>query len=196
MNTRTLNPANAADASRAIDTLVTAFAADPAVRWMYPEAQQYLEHFPDFARAFGGNAIAAGTADYAEGFAGAALWLPPGVQPDEQRVVEVLQRSVAAEKQAEVFSLLEQMGRFHPAGPHWYLPLIGVDPRAQGRGCGSALLQHALERCDREELPAYLESTNPRNIALYERHGFRALGEIRAGSSPVIVPMLRDANSN
>ena len=28
---------------------------------------------------------------------------------------------------------------------------------------------------------AYLESSNPRNIPLYERHGFEALGEIQVG---------------
>jgi hypothetical protein len=42
-------------------------------------------------------------------------------------------------------------------------------------------------------VPAYLESSNPANVPLYERHGFRALGTIQAGSSPTIFPMLRAA---
>jgi len=83
------------------------------------------------------------------------------------------------------------MGGFHPAEPHWYLPLIGVEPSCQGRGCGGALLSFALERFDREKQVAYLESSNPRNIRLYERHGFERLGEIQAGSSPTLVPMAR-----
>jgi hypothetical protein len=40
-------------------------------------------------------------------------------------------------------------------------------------------------------LPDYLESANPRNISLCLRHGFVAVGEIQAGSSPTVVPMLR-----
>jgi GNAT superfamily N-acetyltransferase len=66
-----------------------------------------------------------------------------------------------------------------------------VDPGHQGRGHGSALLQHALRRCDRGQAPASLESTDPANIPLYERHGFRVLVTIQVGSSPPIFPMLR-----
>jgi len=57
------------------------------------------------------------------------------------------------------------------------------------------LLQTAIARCDAEGLPAYLESTNPRNRPLYERHGFEAVGEIRIGDCPPIVPMLRRARA-
>ena len=85
------------------------------------------------------------------------------------------------------------MGHYHPKEPHWYLPLIGVDPRHQRRGHGAALLRHALARCDRDHAPAYLESSNPANVPLYERHGFAVLDTIQVGSSPPIFPMLRTA---
>ena len=87
--------------------------------------------------------------------------------------------------------LMEQMNRFHPQEPHWYLPLIGIDPAHQGKGLGGALLDHGLALPDRDGVPAYLESSNPRNISLYERHGFERLGRIQVGSSPTLVPMLR-----
>jgi ribosomal protein S18 acetylase RimI-like enzyme len=87
--------------------------------------------------------------------------------------------------------LLEQMARHHPDEPHWYLPLIGVDPAHQGKGLGGALMSYALERCDCDGTTAYLESTNPRNVSLYERHGFTAVGRIQVGTSPPIVPMVR-----
>jgi len=64
-------------------------------------------------------------------------------------------------------------------------------PVHQGKGYGSALLRPVLERCDREKQLAYLESSNPGNIPLYERHGFVVLGSIQSGSSPTVVPMLR-----
>jgi ribosomal protein S18 acetylase RimI-like enzyme len=90
-----------------------------------------------------------------------------------------------------MFAFFEQMGRFHPAQPHWYLPLIGVDPAVQRAGYGSKLLRKRLARCDADQAPAYLEATNPRNCTLYERLGFERLGTIQAGSSPPIFPMLR-----
>lgn len=182
------------DADRAVATVVAAFASDPAVRWMYPAANQYLDHFPDFVRAFGGEAFECGTADCLDNFRGVALWLPPNVQPDDAAVVEVLQRSVEEERLPEMFSLFELMGEFHPHQPHWYLPLIGVDPSVQERGSGSALLQHALKRCDRDGLPAYLEATSPRNASLYERFGFKPRGVIQTQTSPPIISMLREPN--
>jgi ribosomal protein S18 acetylase RimI-like enzyme len=181
------------DAEQAIAAIVLAFSTDPAARWSFPDARRYLTHFPAIVRAFGGKAFAHGTGYHVSGFGGAALWLPPGIRPDEEALTAVLKSSVAAERQAEVFAVFEQMGRYHPQEPHWYLPLIGVDPAQQRKGYGSALLQHALRECDRDHAPAYLESSNPANIPLYERHGFRVLATIQVGTSPPIFPMLRAA---
>ena len=103
----------------------------------------------------------------------------------------LIQRSVSEERQEEVFAVLERMGRYHPSEPHWYLPLIGVDPVLHGKGYGSALMEHALIRCDRDKKLAYLESSNPKNMTLYERHGFELLETIQVGASPPIFPMLR-----
>ncbi len=83
------------------------------------------------------------------------------------------------------------MGSYHPSEPHWYLPLIGVDPTREAKGYGSALLKHALAQCDDEKQLAYLESSKPSNLPLYERHGFEILGTIQVRSSPPIWPMAR-----
>jgi ribosomal protein S18 acetylase RimI-like enzyme len=189
--TSTVTTTVPAESGRAIATIVLAFSADPAARWSYHDSYRYLTHFPAIVRAFGGRAFAHGTGYHVSGFAGAALWLPPGIQPDEETLMATLRSSVAAERQADVFAVFEQMGRYHPREPHWYLPLIGVDPAHRGKGHGSALLQHVLSQCDRDQAPAYLESTNPANIPLYERHGFRVLATIQVGSSPPLFPMLR-----
>jgi ribosomal protein S18 acetylase RimI-like enzyme len=71
------------------------------------------------------------------------------------------------------------------------LPQIGVDPAAQGQGLGAKLMRHALTRCDREGALAYLEASKPQNIPFYERHGFKAVGEIQVGGGPLVTPMLR-----
>ncbi len=52
-------------------------------------------------------------------------------------------------------------------------------------------MQHALIPCDRDHTLAYLESTNQKNIPLYERHGFELLGTIQVGRSAPLFPMLR-----
>lgn len=92
----------------------------------------------------------------------------------------------------DINGVFEQMDELHPDGDLWYLPLTGVDPVAQGRGLGSALLRHALKTCDRDALPAYLEATSPRSRKLYARHGFNVTEIIQAGTSPPLWAMLRE----
>jgi ribosomal protein S18 acetylase RimI-like enzyme len=191
MTSPAIKTASGADADRAIAVLVLAFSADPATRWAFPDPAQYLTYFPRFVRVFGGQAFDLGTADCAEDYAAAALWLPPDVHVDEEAIGEVVQQAVAPERLGEMVAVLGQMGRYHPTAPHWYLPLIGVDPTHQGQGYGSALLQHAHARCDRDGKLAYLESSNPANLPLYERYGFEVLDTIQAGASPTLWPMLR-----
>ena len=176
-----------------VDVLTLAFAQDPMARWALPEAHVYLKAWPLVVRAFGGRALVSGSADVADDGGGAALWLPPGLEPDGERLVRLTQAHSPARRLPALTEIFEQMAAFHPREPHWYLPLIGVDPARQGRGLGSILLRHALARSDRDGVPAYLESSNSRNISLYERHGFVRLGIIQSGESPEVVPMLRRA---
>jgi ribosomal protein S18 acetylase RimI-like enzyme len=186
-----IKTATQADVNQCIAVIVLGFSSDPGVRWMYPDPHQYLENFPHFVRAFGGRSFEHGTAQYVDGFLAAALWLPPGVQPDEEALVALVENSVPASHRGAVLGLFEQMGGYHPHEPHWHLPLIGTDPTQQGKGHGSALLRHALAICDRQQMPAYLEATSERSVPLYQRHGFEVLGTVQVGTSPPIIAMLR-----
>jgi ribosomal protein S18 acetylase RimI-like enzyme len=187
----TIKKVTTAEQDTAVSAIVKGFGADPATRWMYPDSQQYCEHFQSFVKAFAGAAFEHGSADLVDGCLAVALWLPPGIHPDEEAMEKLIRTTVPERDQTNVFELFEQMDRFHPAESHWYLPMIGVDPAHQHKGFGSALLQHGLARCDREGKLAYLESTSPRSLQLYQRHGFELLGTIQVGSSPELFPMLR-----
>ena len=189
----TVQTAGIDDQFRLVAAIVLAFSVDPAARWTYPAPENYLMHFPDLVRTFGRKAFECGTAHFIGDGQAAAFWLPPGVQPDEDALMAHFQRTVPEQDRDTLFAVFEQMGQYHPDEPHWYLPLIGVDPAQQGKGYGSALLKHALRLCDQDGTPAYLESSNPKNIPLYRRHGFEVLGTIQVGSSPPITPMLRRA---
>ena len=191
MLTIEVRSATEADQQAVIDVITLAFSTDPMARWSFPDPATYLSVMPEVIRAFGGSGFAHGSVHLVEGRFAAAMWLPPGVHPDADRLAALTEHHSPREQIDDMMNVFEQMGRYHPGEPCWYLPLIGVDPAAQGRGYGSALLRYALERCDRDALPAYLESSNPRNVPLYERHGFETMGSIQAGSSPTVVPMLR-----
>ena len=182
-----------AEVDHTIATLVLAFGADPVARWMYEDPHQYLLHIPRLFRALGTSSFDAGAAQRTDNGLGVALWLPPGVHGDDGSLKAVIADSMVEKKQAEVATVFERTERYRPAEPHWYLSLIGVEAFHRNKGCGAALLQNGLRRCDREHLPAYLWSSNPLNISLYKRHGFEISGTIQVCSSPSIFPMLRCA---
>lgn len=193
MTSSTVKVATAADESSLVGTIVLAFTADPMARWTWPQAHQFLDALPRMVRALGGAAFSHGSAFYTGNCAGAALWLPPGVHPDDKTLEALLQATVEPALATETAGVFERMAAYHPSEPHWFLPLIGVDPANQGEGHGEALMAYALSLIDRDQAPAYLESSNPRNIPFYERQGFKSLGAIQVGSSPTVVPMLREA---
>src|SRR5687767_10085595 len=82
MTTMPVRRATIEEQSQVESVIVLAFSTDPMTRWSLGRAQRYLAVMPELVRAFGGQAFAAGTADVVEGFGGAALWLPPGVNAD------------------------------------------------------------------------------------------------------------------
>ena len=159
---RQIRTASEKDAQCVVAVVVRAFYADPAARWMYPEPSDYRANFPAFVRAFGGPAFASGSAHVFETGSGAALWLGPGVHPDDEAITALIERSLPPERQVSMFQVFEEMARYHPAGPHWHLPLIGVEPAKHRSGLGSVLLRHGLQTCDEQGLSAYLESSTRR----------------------------------
>ena len=179
------------DEAGVIDSLKMAFVADPATRWVWPEPQKYLSNFSNFAKAFGGQAFECKSAHYVGNYSGAALWLPPNVHPDVDALTALMQSSGSDEAKKDGPEVFERMSSFHPNEPHWYLPLLGVDPLHHGKGLGSALMEHALILCDQDNKHAYLESSNPKNVTFYKRLGFEILGTIQVNTSPPIIPMLR-----
>lgn len=190
---KTIRPVNPDERFSAVGVITLAFSTDPVARWMYPDAGAYLDWFPAFVSAFAGAACDVGTAFCDEKFNGAAMWLTPGTEPDDDALSNLFEQSTSGQVRDDLYELFEQMAAFHPKEPHWYLPMIGVDTRMQGNGIGEALMRYALAKSDAAGLPAYLESSNPRNISLYERLGFERTGRIQAGSSPELIPMLRKA---
>lgn len=183
--------AQANDKSAAINTLVLAFSSDPMMRWIYPDADSYLAQAPLLYNALAGQSVLAGCADVTPGLAGVAMWMAPGVKPDEALMGPVT-AGIRPEIMSDLLALLAECDVCLPKDENlWFLPLVGVDPGQRGKGLGSALMQHAVNRFDALGVPAYLESSNSLNVSLYLRYGFEVLTELQVGSSPVLRPMLR-----
>lgn len=193
--TITISRAEATDVSTINGVLAQAFQDDPVFRWIVPDDRARQGALPGVFGAFTEVYVDHGETYVADGEAGAALWVPPGVEPftEEQgesfgqRMVELL--GPEAERGFELNQLLEE---HHPQDPCWYLQFVGVSPEHQGRGLGSRLLSTVLGRADADGSAAYLEATSPDNRRLYERHGFDTVGELRPTQGPPLWPMWRE----
>ena len=89
--------------------------------------------------------------------------------------------------------VLTAMEAAHPTEPeHWYLAILGTDPKHQGQGIGSALIKAVTDRCDEQGMAAYLESSKPENVPFYARHGFEVTEEKTFDGGPSVWLMWRD----
>lgn len=175
--------------------LADAFEDDPVFGWLMPNRARRRSRLVRFFKLELRHVVLpVGRAWTAEGARGASLELPDGAwkMPISTQLAHgpAFGRVFGAQLPLAL-ALITRMERRHLREPHVYIPYIGVAPDAQGVGLGTALLRPTLDRCDRERLPAYLEATSRRNVALYERLGFRHLGEFHLGTSPPLWPMRR-----
>lgn len=168
----------------ASEVLARAFQDDPAWVWLIPEAERRRRLLPWLFRV-GFDVTTAEVWTTSGVVRGAARWLPPGRPP--MRVGPTLRALVTTP-----FRLGSAIAPFLAYGravellrneampdPHWYLAGIGVDPSAQRRGIGAALLEPGLEASARAGLPAVLLTNNEANLAFYERHGFQVVRDDR-----------------
>ena len=175
--------------------LAAAFEDDPIFGWLLPDAGRRYERLARFfALEVGDVILPSGTAWTTGDAVGACLELPPGgwrlPLGTQARHAPGFAR-VFGRSLPRALVTITMMERRHLREPHFYVPYVGVAPKAQGAGLGTRLLGRTLARADAEGLPSYLEATSERNAALYERLGFEHLGAFTVLGSPPLWPMRR-----
>jgi GNAT superfamily N-acetyltransferase len=189
------------DAAETAQMLARAFHDDPVFGWMLPaEGSRHRRLRRFFVTELHHESLRHGAVEvaYVDGrIAGAAVWFPPGTPLGTQ--VSALPGYLRAFGRRIVIVSQYQSAavRVHPREqPHWYLAIIGVDPVRQGDGVGAALLRSRLRRCDEDGLPAYLESSNPKNVPLYQHFGFQVTGTLALPEgAPDVTTMWRPGDS-
>jgi ribosomal protein S18 acetylase RimI-like enzyme len=176
--------------------LARAFHDDPVTSWFMRSERRR----PKYAARFFGwqlhRLMGQGHVYAADDRSAAALWALPGQWRESNwqalRLFVALVPALGGHLPIAARGV-ERVEKRHPVEPHLYLAVLGTDPPAQGRGVGSALIRPGLELCDREGLPAYLESSKESNVAFYARFGFRVTEEVRMpGGGPTVWLMWRD----
>ena len=188
--------ASSTDRDAVAATITAGFFDDPVTVWLLPDVERRREIvqplFALYADAYLPHGETYRTADGS----GVAVWLPPGAQlhtAEQEEAFGAAVQHLAGADAGRAFQLAETFARHHPTTAHYYLQFLATEPAHQGRGIGSAFLRQMLERADREGMPAYHEATTPRNRALYEWHGYVAVGQIQLPDDGLAVwPMWRE----
>jgi GNAT superfamily N-acetyltransferase len=181
--------ATAADLGGVSQALAAAFFDDPVFSWCYPDAARRRQIAPRFFEIVTEAIVTHDEIYTTDHVVAAAVWVPPGVEENEQMVADL--GELSGEHAPRLFAALELMEENHPGEPHHYLFLLGTRPEWQSRGIGSDLIRPVLEVCDRDQVPAYLEATSEGNRRLYLRHGFEVFEEIQLPDGPTMWRMWR-----
>jgi ribosomal protein S18 acetylase RimI-like enzyme len=203
---RASNPKRASEADReqVIDCLSAAFADDPVMSWIgRRDAKRDIGRRAMFSYLVGTLGIPGNELWTAGDYSAAALWVPPERADlklpwwQELALFPTIVRFTSLSGLSRVDAFRKAADAHHPKDqPHFYLMTIGVDPKFQGQGLGSALLEATLAKIDARGLPSYLESSSPKNVPLYQRHGFAVTKEFRpAPDGPPLWGMWRAAKA-
>lgn len=173
-----------------------AFHDDPIQVAIVPDAARRARVLPGlFVATIRTAAAAGGHLTTVPDLAGVAVWYPPGVDAGFRELARTrfaLVRAGLAMGMTALAALgdwaaiLGRRQQLLPE-PHWYLSVLGVEPRRHGEGVGSALLAEGLARADADGAPAYLETESEANVAFYARFGFDVVErtELRRAGVPM-----------
>lgn len=165
----------------AVATLARAFYDSPLFGFVFPKGTARLRITEAMFKGILIDALPFGSVFVAtdrDGIVGAVAWYPPEGYPVPPRRqarkyvrLPVLFRH-APRRVPVALRYLNASDAVHPKDHHWYLSLLGVDPRHQGEGIGALLVDRTLDVLDEQGLSAYLETDKESNLAWYARRRF------------------------
>lgn len=186
--------ASAQDLDFVVRVCAEAFSSDPLMLWVFQDPSTRSEGLRRAFRSLAQSYLAPDSLVHLAGEACVTFWRLPGYEAaPSDNGGGPSPFSAAVQERFRILGELMEMA--HPRDRnHWYLNVIATLPDRQGQGLGAEALKPVLDRCDNDRIPAYLESSNPRNMTLYRRQGFDDVGQptIDLPDGPSLYPMWRD----
>lgn len=182
--TRQVRHATTHDLPAAARTLAVAFADYPWTRWSVP-ADDHDRRLEDLQGLYLAHALAHGMVLVDDDVHGVLALLPP----DAPRPDADVQDRVAA-LHGDRLAGLASVALPARSPDAWELATLGVHPSHRGAGLGSALVVAALASAG-SSAPVALETSDARNVRLYERHGFVVTARTAVPRGPQVWSMER-----
>jgi len=177
------------------------FFDDPVMGWVFRDPERRLAQLVNVMGGLFDDMVPDRGTVHLLDAACTSLWRRPDfdeVRPASERMQDAepppeADADLFTEEEVERLIILGTvMAEGHPHERHWYLNVVSTLPSRQGQGLGGAVLAPVLDDADDNGWPCYLESSNPRNISLYLRHGFVETGELPLPDGPHLTQMWRE----
>ncbi|HZF87760.1 GNAT family N-acetyltransferase [Streptomyces sp.] len=189
-----VRPLTEADIPVAVDTLARAFADYPFTRHVIAADahEDRIRRFQELCLTRIGMVY--GRVWVADEGRAVAVWTTPDQDPSPAFAeIGPLLGHLTGDRAAAYESAEQAVAPYRPQESAWFLNTVGVMPEVQGRGLGTAVLIPGVEEAARAGCPAFLETSSERNVALYERLGFKVTAEVLLpGGGPRTWCMRRD----
>jgi GNAT superfamily N-acetyltransferase len=208
-----ISVATAEDRDAVVATFVAAFAGDPAVRYFLPDDETYPVEAAKLGGQLFDSRVGHGTVWIADGGVAVAMWDPPrrSAPPTPSSLPALPGRSAKPNDHLPLGSEesggggpanggaansgvgnLDRFGRYQavvhkatPQFPHWYLGVLAAHPDHWGRRLGRTVMAAGLVRAAEDGLPAYLETSTPKNVDVYRSAGFDVAKHLMVDELPV-----------
>ncbi len=176
---------------KCVEILVEAFFHDPLFEFFWPNEEDRSKKIEPILEFFLEGASQFFRLDGPEGQCAAVLGaFGPGEYPPSFRrflsavpmLIRLMFRLLTTDGVgilSKFWSIYHEAEKMRPNSPCWYIVVIGVDPGHQGKNYGGTLLKGILRKADEQQVPVYLECSNPRSLDFYAKHGFIIEHEIR-----------------
>ena len=157
-----------------------AFVVEPMVRWSVGDHGDAAARFVRYFECFSEWLVRRGMLWEAGPARGAAIWIPADASEAYSEAIEVSRERVHAltdDGGPRYDAFWDWVEARVPDEPVWHLDSLAVDARWRGQGIGAALIELGLRLARENDAAAFLETGNPRNVAYYERFGFRTVDD-------------------
>jgi ribosomal protein S18 acetylase RimI-like enzyme len=173
------------DRDAVVATVVAAFANDPAFRFFFPDVDRYELQATRFVQYLFDKRVSHRTVWTTANCEAVALWSPPGNDPhaapshDVARMQAALHEAIGGEASNRLHLYDNAVrGSMPESEPYWYLGVLGADPAYHGQGFGFAVMRAGMAHAQLHNGVSYLETTNPNNVAYYQRNGWEITNTI------------------
>lgn len=169
---------------KAAEVVVSAFFNYPMLTHYFPNPERRKRRMPWYMEKTLNCAMRYGEVFVTSDYSGVMFILPPG--HTRLTTGEYIQngflltplvmgfRNYFKSDECEQF-VADTQERLLNGRDHYYLWGLVADPETQRRGVGGALLKILTDKADAENTPVYLETHEQKNVAYYERFGFKLI---------------------